>query len=79
MVYKEIVLQAKHLSLHEQVMLVEELIHTIREATTPVLEQRSRNVIPFSELRGALKSEASVVAEQALEEVYVDHLMEKYL
>lgn len=75
--YDEIVLQAKHLTLQEQMLLIEELMHGIRQSFVSPREVQSGAVTPFSRLRGALKTDAA--AKLDTDSTYIEHLLEKYL
>jgi len=79
MVYREIVSEAKRLPLHEQLQLVEELLRDMRQITTKPVRARRKRVIPFKELRGALKTEGPLPTDDELKNVYTEHLVEKYL
>lgn len=77
MQYDEIVLQAKHLTLQEQMLLIEELMHGIRQNFAPTREAQAGVIAPFSKLRGALKTDAAAKLDS--DNAYIEHLVEKYL
>lgn len=79
MVYREIVSEAKRLTLNEQVQLVEELLHAMRLTTAQRVRRKRKHIVPFMQLRGALKSGDPLPTDNELEDSYVNHLMEKYL
>jgi hypothetical protein len=79
MAYREIVSEAKRLPLHEQLLLVEELLHGMRQAAQPTARSKRRRVIPFKQLRGALKPEGPLPTDVELKDAYTEHLLEKYL
>jgi len=79
MAYREIVAEAKRLPLDEQLQLVEELLRAMRETATKPARSRRKRVVPFMQLRGALKAEGPVPTDGELENAYTEHLMEKYL
>jgi hypothetical protein len=77
--YREIVSAAKRLPLSEQLMLVEELLHTMRKSVVKPVDRRRLRARRFSELRGALKPEGAMPTDGELEDGYIKHLIEKYL
>ncbi len=79
MVYREIVSEAKRLPVNEQVQLVEELLRAMRLTAPQPVRRKRKHIIPFMQLRGALKSGDPLPADDDLEDSYVNHLMEKYL
>ena len=79
MAYRQIVSEAKRLPLHEQLLLVEELLHGMRQTAQPTAGSKRRRVIPFKQLRGALKPEGSLPTDVELKDAYTEHLPEKYL
>jgi hypothetical protein len=79
MAYREIVSEAKRLPLGQQLQLVEELLRAMRQTATPPLRPKRKRIIPFNQLRGALKPEGALPDEGELEDAYTEHLMEKYL
>ena len=79
MAYREIVSEAKRLPLHEQLQLVEEILRGMRQTTRPPVRPKRRRVVPFSQLRGALKPEGPLPTDAELQEAYTEHLVEKYL
>jgi hypothetical protein len=79
MVYREIVSEAKRLPLHEQLLLVEELLHDMRQTTKPPVRPKRRRIVPFKQLRGALRPEGPLPTDADLKEAYVEHLVEKYV
>ncbi len=79
MAYREIVSEAKRLPLHEQLQLVEEILRGMRETAKPAARPKRRRVVPFAQLRGALKAEGPLPTDAELKDAYTDHLVEKYL
>ena len=79
MVYREMVSEAKRLPLGQQLQLVEELLRTMRQAAPPPARHKRRRVIPFKQLRGALKPEGALPTDDEPKDAYTEHLMEKYL
>lgn len=79
MVYREIVSEAKRLPLNEQVQLVEELLHAMRQTAAQPVHRKRKRIVPFMQLRGALKSGNPLPTDDELEDSYVNHLVEKYL
>jgi hypothetical protein len=79
MVYREIVSEVKRLPLHEQLLLVEELLRDMRQTVQPAAQPKRRRVIPFSQLRGALKPDGPLPTDAELRDAYTDHLLEKCL
>lgn len=79
MFYREIVSEAKRLPLGQQLQLVEELLRTMRQAATLPVRPKRRRVVPFKQLRGALKVEGLLPTDDELKDAYTEHLMEKYL
>ncbi len=79
MLYREVISEARRLPLRDQLRLVEELLRDMRLAEQPAPPSRRRRVRPFSEMRGALKPEGSLPSDADLRELYVDHLLDKYL
>lgn len=80
MVYQEIVSEVKRLPLHEQLLLVEELLRGMRQTAQPVIQpRRRRGAIPFSQLRGALKTNGPLPTDAELKDAYTGHLLKKYL
>ncbi len=73
--YDEIVMQAKHLTLQEQMLLIEELMHGIRQSFTPTHEVPAGAVTPFSKLRGALKMDAAAMLDT--DKAYIEHLLSR--
>lgn len=79
MAYQEIVSEAKRLPLHEQLQLVEELLRGMRETARPTVRSKRRRIVPFKELRGALKPDGPLPTDAELKDAYTEHLLEKYL
>jgi len=79
MAYREIVSEAKRLPLHEQLQLVEEILRGMRETARPAARPKRRRIVPFRQLRGALKPDGPLPIDAELKEAYTDHLVEKYL
>jgi hypothetical protein len=79
MAYREIVSEAKRLPLGQQLQLVEELLRAMRQAATPPVPPKRKRIIPFRQLRGALKPGGALPTDGELEAAYTEHLMEKYL
>ena len=79
MAYREIVSEAKRLPLHEQLQLVEEIFRGVRKTARPAARPKRRRIIPFTQLRGALKPEGPLPTDAELKDAYTDHLVEKYL
>ena len=79
MAYREIVSEAKRLPLHEQLQLVEEILRGVRETARPAARPKRRRIVPFVQLRGALKPEGRLPTSAELKDAYTDHLVEKYL
>jgi len=79
MAYREIVSEAKRLPLHEQLLLVEELLHGMRQTAQPTARSKRGRVIPFKQLRGALKPDGPLPTDAELGDAYTEHLFEKYL
>ena len=73
--YDEIVMQAKHLTLQEQMLLIEELMHGIRQSFTPTHEVPAGAVTLFSNLRGALKMDAAAMLDT--DKAYIEHLLSR--
>lgn len=79
MVYREIVTEAKRLPLSQQFQLVEELLRAMRRTTPSHVSVKPKGVIPFGQLRGALKTEGALPADSELKDAYTEYLREKYL
>jgi hypothetical protein len=79
MAYREIVSEAKRLPLHEQLQLVEEILRGMRETAWSAARPKRRRIVPFRQLRGALKPDGPLPADAELKDAYTDHLLEKYL
>jgi hypothetical protein len=79
MVYREIVSEVKRLPLHEQLLLVEELLRDMRQTAQPPARSKRRRIVPFKQLRGALKPDGSLPTDAELRDAYTEHLLEKYL
>jgi hypothetical protein len=79
MLYREIVDEARRLSLREQLLLVEELLRGIRQSEDAGSRRKRRRVQPMSELRGALKPVGELPTDGELQDIYAGHLLEKYL
>jgi hypothetical protein len=79
MIYQEIVSEVKRLPLHEQLLLVEELLRSMRQTAQPAARPKRRRAIPFSQLRGALKPNGPLPTDAELKDAYTGHLLEKYL
>ena len=79
MAYREIVSEAKRLLLHEQLLLVEELLHGMRQTAQLTAQSKRKRVIPFKQLRGALKPEGPLPTDVELKDACTEHLLEKYL
>ena len=79
MAYREIVSEAKRLPLGQQLQLVEELLRAMRQAATPSARPKRKRIIPFNQLRGALRPEGALPRDGELEDAYSEHLVEKYL
>jgi len=79
MVYREIVSEAKRLPFGEQLLLVEELLRAMRQTTARSARPKQKRIIPFAQLRGALKPVGPLPTDSELEDAYTKHLMEKYL
>ncbi len=50
MVYREIVSEVKRLPLHEQLLLVEELLRGMRQTAQPPTRSKRRRIVPFKQL-----------------------------
>jgi hypothetical protein len=79
MAYHEIVSEAKRLPLGQQFQLVEELLRAMRQTATPSVRPKRKRIIPFNQLRGALRPEGALPNDNELEDAYTEHLMGKYL
>ena len=79
MVYQDIIAEAKSLPLHEQFLLVEELLRNVRQSTQAPVQRNRKRVIPFGQLRGALKPKGPLPTDATLQDAYTEHLMAKYL
>jgi len=79
MAYREIVSEAKRLPVGQQLQLVEELLRGMRQTVASSVRPTRRRVIPFKQLRGALKPDGTPLADDELADTYTQHLMEKYL
>ncbi len=77
--YREIVSEAKRLPLSEQLRLVEELLRGMRQSAPPPAHHKRRRIIPFGQLRGALKGGGPAPSDNDLADAYTQHLVEKYL
>jgi hypothetical protein len=75
MVYREIVSEAKRLPLDEQLQLVEELLRAMRQTATRPVHPKRKRIVPFKQLRGALKPEGPLPTDGDLEDAYTKHLM----
>ena len=78
MAYREIVSEAKRLPLHEQLQLVEEILRGMRETARPAGRSKRKRIVPFVQLRGALKPQGPLPSDAELKDAYTDHLVEKY-
>jgi hypothetical protein len=79
MFYREIVSEAKRLPLSQQLQLVEELMRVMRQTAVPPARFKNKGVIPFTQLRGALRPEGALPTDDELADAYVEHLVRKYL
>ncbi len=79
MAYREVLTEAKRLPLGEQLRLVEELLHAMRQSTKRSVPPRRKRIVPFTQLRGALKLEGALPTDDEIEDAYTGYLMEKYL
>ena len=79
MVYREVVSEAKRLPLQEQLLLVEELLRSMRQTAQPPAHPKRRRITPFKQLRGALKPDGLLPADAEFKDAYTEHLLEKYL
>jgi hypothetical protein len=79
MVYREIVSEVKRLPLHEQLLLVEELLRNMRQTAQPPTRSKRRRIVPFKQLRGALKPDEPLPTDAEIRDAYTEHLLEKYL
>jgi len=79
MEYRKVVSAAKRLPMSEQFQLVEELLRGMRQTATRSPRARRRPTIRFSQLRGVLKPVHPGADDADLEDIYTQHLMEKYL
>jgi hypothetical protein len=79
MLYRQVVSEAKRLPFGEQLLLVEELLRAMRQTTTRPARPKRKGIIPFAQLRGALKPAGPLPTDSELEDAYTKHLMEKYL
>lgn len=77
--YREVVSAAKRLPINEQFRLVEELLRGMRQTTARSARSRRKPPVPFTRLRGMLKSEGPTLQDEDLADAYTQHLMEKYL
>jgi hypothetical protein len=77
--YREVTSAAKRLPLGEQLQLVEELPRAMRQTTAKPGRPKRRRTTPFTQLRGALKPEGPLPTDGEVEDVYIKHLIEKYL
>lgn len=77
--YREVMSEVKRLPLHEQLRLVEELLRGMRQTAQPAARPKRRRVVPFGQLRGALKPEGLPPNDAELRDAYTEHLVEKYL
>lgn len=79
MIFRDIVSEAKRLPLNEQIQLVEELLRAMRQTATPPVRRKRKHIVPFKQLRGALKPGGLLPTDHELDDAYIDHLVEKYL
>ena len=69
MVYREIVSEVKRLPLHEQFLLVEELLRGMRETAQPPTHKARKRIVPFQQLRGALRPEGPLPTDAELKDL----------
>jgi hypothetical protein len=86
MTVREIVAQAEQLPLHEQWMLVNELLRLL-QAETQVAEkgesvearrQQLTSIAPASAILGMLQPEGHIPTDEEIKEDYVNYLIRKY-
>jgi hypothetical protein len=78
MSYLDIVAEVRRLPLHEQLKLMEELVHALQNQ---VLAQPSvpEHVAPMSALRGILKPEnGTLPTDEEIRQIIADDLLEKH-
>lgn len=79
MIYSELVSEARRLPHGEQLQLVEDLLRAMRQTATRPAHPKQRRIVPFKQLRGALKPGGALPTDGELEDAYTRHLLEKYL
>jgi len=75
MKYDEILSLALHLSLNEQLMLIEILARSIRKKVESTPKRKSSLAL----MRGIIKPDGAMPTDEELKEDYVDYLIKKYL
>jgi len=74
MTLREVMLEVKHLSLEDRLLLLDLLTQTLRQESDP----GKRSTSSLSRLRGLLKSGDSQATDAELADIYSTHLLEKY-
>jgi hypothetical protein len=78
MSYIDIVAEVRRLPLHEQLRLMEELVHALQKQVLAPSVMPDR-VAPMSALRGVLKPENGVVpTDEEIQQMIVDDLLDKH-
>ena len=77
MTYREITEEFKQLPIDERLLLLEELMRSLRVDLVKTKKQRKRGAPKL--WRGMLKPSGPMPADRELEDAYVDYLVEKYL
>jgi hypothetical protein len=78
MSYLELVAEVRRLPLHEQLRLMEELVHALQTRVLAPPEVGER-VAPMSALRGVLKPQnGAVPTDEELRQIIVDDLLDRH-
>lgn len=77
MTYCDLVAKFKQLPIDERLLLLEELMRSLRLDVAATMKQQKRGAPKL--WRGMLKPTGPMPSDQELEDAYVDYLAEKYL
>lgn len=77
MTYREIVAEIKQLPIDERLLLLEELIRSLRIDVAAAMKQQKGRAPRL--WRGMLKPSGPMPADQEFKDAYEDYLVEKYL
>ena len=77
MTYREITAEFKQLPINERLLLLEELMRSLRLDVAATMKQQKRSAPKL--WRGMLKPTGPMPSDQELEDAYEDYLVKKYL